>query len=194
MAAIVGLRGGRSMRGLMVAVVATLIIATPEIAQQSGNAAPAPIKLEDYVSSTASGDAAYSKGDYATALRLYRQLADRGNVSAQYVIGTMYFDGRGVPQVYATAALWFRKAAERGSTAAQMDLGSMYADGRGVPQDYVLAYKWLNLVATLPHLSSEADKKFVNSASYKRAAVTEKMTPAQIANAQKLAREWKPAP
>ena len=98
----------------MVAVIATLIIATPEIAQQSGNAAPTPTKLEDYVSSTASGDAAYSKGDYATALRLYRQLADQGNVSAQYVIGTMYFDGRGVPQVYATAALWFRKAAERG--------------------------------------------------------------------------------
>jgi len=178
----------------MVAVIATLIIATPEIAQHSGNAAPAPTKLEDYVSSTASGDAAYSKGDYATALRLYRQLADQGNVSAQYVIGTMYFDGRGVPQVYATAALWFRKAAERGSTAAQMDLGSMYADGRGVPQDYVLAHKWLNLVATLSLLSSETDKKLVNSASYKRAAVTEKMTPAQIANAQKLARKWKPTP
>ena len=143
----------------MVAVIATLIIATPEIAQQSGNAAPAPIKLEDYVSSTAGGDAAYNKGDYATALRLYQQLADQGNVSAQYVIGTMYADG-----------------------------------GRGVPQDYVLAHKWLNLVATLPHLSSETDKKFVNSASYKRAAVTEKMTPAQIANAQKLAREWKPTP
>jgi len=49
-------------------------------------------------------------------------------------------------------------------------------------------------VATLPHLSSETDKKFVNSASYKRAAVTEKMTPAQIANAQKSAREWMPTP
>jgi hypothetical protein len=69
----------------------------------------------------------------------------------------------------------------------------MYADGRDVPQDYVLAHKWLNLVAT-PLLSSETDKKLVNSASYKRAAVTEKMTPAQIANAQKLAREWKPTP
>ncbi len=40
------------------------------------------------------------------------------------MIGTMYFDGRGVPQVYATATLWFRKAAERGSAAAQMDLGA----------------------------------------------------------------------
>ena len=70
----------------------------------------------------------------------------------------------------------------------------MYADGRGVPQDLVLAHKWLNLVATLPLLSSETDKKLVNSASYKRAAVTEKMSPAQIAHALKLAREWKPTP
>jgi hypothetical protein len=57
----------------------------------------------------------------------------------------------------------------------------------------VLAHKRL-LMATLPHPSSETDKKFVNSARYKRAAVTKKMTPAQIANAQKSAREWKPTP
>jgi hypothetical protein len=36
------------------------------------------------------------------------------------------------------------------------------------------------------------DEKIVDSACYKRAAVTKKMTPAQIANAQKSAREWKP--
>ena len=46
----------------------------------------------------------------------------------------------------------------------------MHFDGRGVPQDFVLAHEWLNLVATLPHLSGETDKKFVNSARYKRAA------------------------
>jgi len=59
-----------------------------------------------------------------------------------------------------------------------------------VPQDFALAHKWHNLVVTLPHLCSETD----NSARYKRAAVTKKMTPAQIANAQKLAREWQPMP
>jgi hypothetical protein len=54
----------------------------------------------------------------------------------------------------------------------------MRFDGRGVPQDFVAVHKWLNLLATLPHLSSETDKKTVNSARYERAAVTRKMTPA----------------
>ena len=70
----------------------------------------------------------------------------------------------------------------------------MHFDGRGVPQDFVLAHKWLNLVATRPHLSGETDKKFVNSACSKRTVVAKKMTPAQIANAQKSARKWKPTP
>ena len=84
MAAIVGLRGGRSMRGLMVAVTATLIIATGNCSaiRQRG---PGPDNTPGNVSSTAAGEAAYNKGDYVTALRLYRQLADQGNVSAQYV-------------------------------------------------------------------------------------------------------------
>jgi hypothetical protein len=65
------------MKGLTVAAIATLITATAVIAQQSVNAAPAP-----NVSFTAAGDAAYNKGDYATALHPYHQLADQGNVSA----------------------------------------------------------------------------------------------------------------
>ena len=53
----------------------------------------------------------------------------------------------------------------------------MHFDGWGVPQDFVLAHKFLNLVATLPHLSSEADKKFGNSARYKRTASHQKSEP-----------------
>ena len=64
----------------------------------------------------------------------------------------------------------------------------MHFDGRSVPQDLALVHKWLNLVAALPHLSSEMTR----SLSTQLATVTKKMPPARIANAQKSAREWKP--
>ncbi len=85
-------------------------------------------------------------------------------------------------QDYAEAAKWFRKAAEQGSPPAQAGLGIMYNDGLGVPQDYVQAYMWLNLAAA----RGGGDYAKV------RDIVAERMTPAQIAEAQRLAREWKP--
>src|SRR5438309_1536062 len=63
--------------------------------------------------------AADEKGDYATAQRLLRPLADQGNASAQYNLGIMHYTGQGIPQNAAEAAKWFRKAAEQGDEAAQ---------------------------------------------------------------------------
>ncbi len=60
------------------------------------------------------GLAAHKRGDYATALREFRSLAELGDAVAQYSLGLMYYHGRGVPQDYAEAAKWYRKAAERG--------------------------------------------------------------------------------
>ena len=77
---------------------------------------------------------------------------------------------------------WYRKAAEQGHAKAQLNLGIMYFTGRGVPQDYVQAHMWFNLSAA----QGDAD------ATKNRDIVAAKMTPAQIAEAQKLAREWKP--
>jgi len=57
------------------------------------------------------GVAATLKGDYATAMRLWRPLADQGVASAQYNLGVMYANGQGVPQDYAAAVSWYRKAA-----------------------------------------------------------------------------------
>jgi len=82
------------------------------------------------------GLVAYQRGDYATALRLWRPLADRGVAEAQFHIGTAYASGAGVPRDFAEAAKWFRKAAEQGYLAAQLLLGVAYTTGRGVPQDY----------------------------------------------------------
>jgi TPR repeat protein len=90
---------------------------------------------------------AYQRGDYATAMRLYRPLAEQGNTDAQAAVGVMYEDGQGVSQDYAEAAKWYRLAADQGYGMAQYSLGDMYETGQGVPQDYVQALKWYRLVA-----------------------------------------------
>jgi TPR repeat protein len=131
--------------------------------------------------------AAYDKGDYATALRLIHPLADHGDAPAQYRLGDMYAYGKGVTQDYALAMIWYQKAAEQGYAYAQYALGLMYSNSYGgVPPDFVLGYKWLSLSTT--RLKDDA----ANFAAVFRDIVAKKMSPAQIAEAQKLAREWKP--
>lgn len=131
------------------------------------------------------GFRAFSRGDYAEALKLWRPLAEQGNAYAQYNLGFMYEHGRGVAQDYAEAVRWYRLAAEQGEAHAQNNLGLIYEYGRGVPQDYVQAHKWYNLAASrYPGPDGLAVKN--------RDGVAAKMTPAQIAEAQRLAREWRP--
>jgi TPR repeat protein len=93
------------------------------------------------------GSAAYNRGDYATALRLWRPLAEQGNASAQADLGVMYAKGRGVPQDYAAAATWYRKAANQGYAGAETNLGTMYEHGQGVTLDYTEAEKWYRMAA-----------------------------------------------
>ncbi len=133
------------------------------------------------------GKAAYNRGDYATALREWRPLAKQGDAEAQFFLGAMYNLGDGVPQDYAESAKWFRKAAEQGNAKAQFFLGIMYEDGQGVPQDYAKAYMWFTLAASGFPRGYARDK----AVKY-RDIVAAKMTPAQIAEAEKLAREWRP--
>ena len=83
---------------------------------------------------------------------------------------------------YATALRLWRPLAEQDDAYAQGNLGVMYDKGWGVPQDYVQAHMWFNLAA------AKGDADAIKS----RDNVAAKMTPAQISEAQKLAREWKP--
>ncbi len=69
--------------------------------------------------------AAYQRGDYATAVRELRPLAEQGNARAQRALGFMYDTGRGAPQDDARAVKWYRKAAEQGDAKAQFNLGNM---------------------------------------------------------------------
>ena len=121
--------------------------------------------------------------DYAEAVRLYRLAAEQGHASALFNLGLKYRDGQGVPQDYAEAARWFRLAAEQGHAFAQLNLGALYAEGEGVPKDYVLAHLWWNLAA------AQGDER----AKENRDILASRMTPDQLAEAQRMAREWKPA-
>ena len=87
------------------------------------------------------GLAAYDRGDYVTALREFRLLAEQGYARAQHNLGVMY--GKGVPQDHVQAVKWYRKAAEQGIADAQFYLGIIYETGQGVTQDYAEAVKLL---------------------------------------------------
>jgi len=127
--------------------------------------------------------------DDTEAAKWYRKAAEQGFARAQYNLGVMYYKGQGVPQDDTEAAKWYRRAAEQGFARAQYNLGVMYYKGQGVPQDYVLAHMWFNL-AVLQLPASEGKKR--EQAVKDRDMVASKMTFFQIAEAERLAREWKP--
>ncbi len=159
--------------------------------------------------------AAYQKGDYATAVALFQPLAEDGDASAQVALGVMFDNGQGVAQDYAEAVKWYRLAAEQGNadgqvalgtmydnahgvaqddkeavkwyrlaaqqgdSVAQYNLGVMYKNGRGVPPDAKRAYLWFNVAAA----------KGQNDAIEKRDLAAEKMTAAEIAQMEAMARK-----
>ena len=93
------------------------------------------------------GWAAYERGDYTTALREWRPLAEQGNAHAQDELGWMYSNGYGVGKDYGEAVKWYRRAAEQGEADGQFHLGWMYSNGYGVGKDYGEAVKWLRKAA-----------------------------------------------
>jgi len=91
---------------------------------------------------------ALSRQDYATAIKEYRPLAERGNAEAQYRIGRLYEFGKGYPKDQAQGIAWIRKAAAQNHADAQQELGYIYATGDGVKQDNVEAAAWFRKAAT----------------------------------------------
>jgi TPR repeat protein len=129
-------------RFLRVATASALIVA----ASLGGSATAGP--FED-------GSAAFERGDYETAMRLWRPLAKKGVAGAQYGLGIMYADGKGVPTDYGAALSWFRKAADEGNAGAQVALAVMYANGKGVTKDYAAALGWFRKAADQNNASAE---------------------------------------
>ena len=162
---------------------------------------------------------AHHRNDHATAMREWQPLAEQGHAGAQYQLGLLYANGQGVTKDDAKARQWYEKAAAQGHTEAQVNLGvllmyarggqqdykmavyylrlasnkgndlaqrrlgQMYERGEGVQQDYVKAYMWYSL-------GSANDG--VEAGARLRDALAKRMDTDQIAEAQKLAREWKP--
>ena len=158
----------------------------------------------------------YVRGDYTTAITSYKKLAEKGHATAQFYLGAMYDKGQGTlqntkeaikwytkaaeqgsaraqsglgvmynhgygtPQDYRAAIKWYTKAAEQGVAKAQNNLGAMYVEGKGIPQDYVMVHMFWNIAAANGDENAKGNRDMVAGI----------MTPNQIEQAQKLAKEW----
>ncbi len=116
--------------------------------------------------------------------------ASQGNPIAQSNLGYMALEGMGGPVDAAGAAGWFKKAADQGDGSAMMGLAGLYEQGRGVAKDPVQARKWYVLASVD---DGEYDAEMPVRAKKAAEALAGKMTPAQIAQADKLVAEFKPA-
>ena len=158
---------------------------------------------------------AYNKGDYATALREWKPLAEQGDTAAQFNLGWMYGEGLGVPEDVQQAVKWYRRSADQGDAAAQYTLGLIYNQGRGVPQDFKQAVEWYRRSAEQGHAMAmgnlavlyengdgvlqddvlaymwgnlgAAEGDFIGEVA--RGLVSKRMTPSQLEEAQRRSRE-----
>ena len=122
--------------------------------------------------------------DYEMALSWYHKAAEQGETNALIHLGEVYATGRIVPPNTRWRCPGTARPPSKALPSAQVRIGNMYAEGQGVLQDNAQAHMWYNL----------ASAQDFPLASEKRDRVAAKMTPAQISEAQKLAREWKPKP
>lgn len=95
----------------------------------------------------------------AMELQILTNLAEDGDAEAQYVVGSKYYDGDGVPENKSEALKWFQLAAVQGYTHAQYDLGRMYAAGDGVAADDVKAYGWWTMAAALGNPTAASNRR-----------------------------------
>jgi len=168
------------MKALVIALFFFALAASPATAQSS---------LEADMRAAA---AAYEGKDMATAVRLWKIWAERGNAEARTLLGAMYWRGEGVPRDHKEAARLYLLAADQGYARAQNDIGFMLGFGEGIPpRDDVEAYKWLSL-AIERYTAKNEDR--LTQAKHDLATLAKRMTPAQIAEAPRRARAWKPVP
>ena len=126
------------------------------------------------------GVAAYAAGDYAMAYRRWFPQTEQGDAKAQYNLGVIHANGKGVPKNDSEAVKWYRKAADQGHAGGQFGLGSAYFLGRSVPQDYVQAYMWLALAKAQGHEKAATGLDVVKA----------EMTRGEIAKARDLSSLW----
>ena len=168
------------MKTIAAALIALLLVASFRAAAQSS--------LEADLREAA---AAYERKDMAAAARLWKVWADRGNAEARTLLGAMYWSGEGVQRDQKEAARLYLLAADQGYARAQNDIGFMLGFEGPPPHDDVEAYKWLTL-ATERYTAKNQDR--LDQAIKDRATLAARMTPAQVAEAERRAKAWKPVP
>ena len=167
------------MKSIVSALVAFLLASSPLAAQT----------LEADMKAAAG---AYERKDMATAVQLWKVWAGKGNAEARTLLGAMYWSGEGVPRDHKEAAMLYLLAANQGYARAQNNIGFMLGFGEGVPpQDDVEAYKWLTL-AVNGYTARNQDR--LEQARKDLAALAKRMSPAQIAEAERRSKAFKPAP
>ena len=118
--------------------------------------------------------------DHYFRVRLYQENAEKGDSDAQYKLGLLYLTGNGALQDFDEAARWLKLAAEQGYALAQYELGLIYRTGHGFAIDPVKSYMWLNLAAAAG----------IQQAVMARDEVMRSLSTKQLAQAQKISREW----
>ena len=121
------------------------------------------------------------------ALSWFRKAADLEYPPAEYEVGRAYFEGSGVAKDVEEGLRWVRIAADHGFPTAQNKLGLCYMKGEVVEKDLVQAYKWFNIAAG-------QGLEGVYDIRINLAKVETQMTKDQVAEAQRLSREFKPKP
>jgi TPR repeat protein len=120
--------------------------------------------------------------DAAQAAYWYRLAADKGHPEAQYNLAALYAGGKGVKRDEEQAARWVSAAATQGYSLAMSNFGARFAAGNGVAKDDRRSYFWLTLAYL--HGDRSADKL--------RGAEASKLTPADVAEQDRAAQNWKP--
>ena len=92
---------------------------------------------------------AYELNDYNTAFTKFRSAARQGHARAEFYLGVMYQNGKGVTQDYKEAVRWYTLAAKKGEDRAQNNLGNMYRNGQGLAKDFVRAHMWYNIASAV---------------------------------------------
>jgi uncharacterized protein len=165
---------------LIVSALAALLLALAPVAAQT---------LEADMKKAAG---AYEQKDMATAVRIWKAWAGKGNAEARTLLGAMYWSGEGVPRDHKEAARLYMLAANQGYARAQNDIGFMLGFGEGIPpRDDVEAYKWLTL-GIKGYTAKNQDR--LDQARKDLAALAKRMSPAQISEAERRVKAFKPTP
>ena len=132
------------------------------------------------------GMLAYEAGEFGRALAIFRPLVERGDPSAQFMVGAMYFYGRGLDRDDGSAAIMFYKAAAQGNPEGILALGSLLLYGVGLRQDIVKSYMWLSIAGESANLDVARQAKTLQEHA------TRLMTTGEISQAERLARDFRP--